>query len=350
MTAIRSARVEATSVPSPRYVVLVGMVTAALAGSLIGFALTVSAPVPGVLQPATGVEIGLLVARVVLDLSAVVTVGLSLLPMLVGVDRLAGAERVLAASRPVAVAAAALWSVAALVSLVLQAADYDPASTLTFGAVLRYVGQVGSAQALVIVAGVALLHALLGAVAVRRGESVPAELRITLALFALLPLPVTGHAANTSAGLHDLAMVSMELHVLGAVAWSGGLLAVIGAVAASRSLLSTTLPRFSRLATVSLLLVSLTGLFNGWFELYLTPGVHWYAALFTTGYGQVLIGKTLCISALAVLGGSIRFRLMPLIARHQRTGLVTLASVELAVMGLAFGFAAVLTRAPVING
>ncbi|MGH3620649.1 MAG: copper resistance D family protein, partial [Sciscionella sp.] len=304
---------------------------------------------PGVVQPATGVQVGLLVARVTFDLSAVLTVGLSLLPMLVGVDRLAAAERILAATRPVAVASAALWSVAALVSLVLQAADYDPADTLSAGAVLAYVGRVGSGQALVIVAGLALLHALLGVATVRRGESVPAGLRGALALFTLLPLPVTGHAADTAGGLHDVALVSMELHVLGAVAWSGGLLAVIGAVAASRSLLSTTLPRFSTLATVSLLLVGVTGLVNGWLELYLTPGVHWYTALFTTGYGQVLIGKMLCFSALAALGGSIRFRLLPLIARHQRTGLVAWATVELAVMGLAFGFAVVLTRAPVIT-
>jgi putative copper resistance protein D len=144
-------------------------------------------------------------------------------------------------------------------------------------------------------------------------------------------------------------MVAMELHVLGAVAWTGGLLAVVCTMSASRSMLSTTLPRFSRLATVSLLLVAATGVFMGWFILYETPGVHWFSALFTTGYGRVLIGKTLCILTLAALGGRIRLKLLPLVVRHQKTGLATLAGFELMTMGVAFGLAVVLTRAPVLS-
>ena len=39
---------------------------------------------------------------------------------------------------------------------------------------------------------------------------------------------------------------------------------------------------------------------------------------------------------------------MPAIVRHQRTALVGWAALELTVMGLAFGFAVVLSRAPVV--
>jgi putative copper resistance protein D len=39
---------------------------------------------------------------------------------------------------------------------------------------------------------------------------------------------------------------------------------------------------------------------------------------------------------------------MPQIVRHNRTALASWATLELTVMGLAFGFAVVLTRAPVV--
>jgi putative copper resistance protein D len=54
-----------------------------------------------------------------------------------------------------------------------------------------------------------------------------------------------------------------------------------------------------------------------------------------------------CVVAIATLGANLRWRLMPRIIRHERTALAAWASLELMVMGLAFGFAVVLTRAPV---
>lgn len=337
-----------TGAPSPRYLLAVGLLTAAVAGALVGTALTLSTPVPGVRQPAIGVEFGLTLARVVLDVSAVLTVGLSLLPLLIGVHRAAGAERLLAATRPVAVGSALLWSLSAAVSLVLLSVEYDPDRPLSLAGIGEYVDRVATGQAMLVVAEVALLHAALGAATLKWGERVPAELRAAVALFILLPLPATGHVSGGPAGQeHGLDMVAMELHVVGAVAWTGGLLAVACTLAGSRSLLSTTLPRFSRLAAIALVVVAATGLFNGWYHLSETRGVDWFGALWGTGYGHVLIGKALCVLGLAALGGRIRLKLLPLIARHQKTGLVTWAGFELAVMGLAFGLAAVLTRAPV---
>jgi putative copper resistance protein D len=91
-------------------------------------------------------------------------------------------------------------------------------------------------------------------------------------------------------------------------------------------------------------------MFNGWLELYQTPGVHWYLALFTSGYGQILLLKGGCLTAAALLGAHTRFKLLPKIVAKKTTAVITWATVELAVMGLAFGLAAVLVRAPVING
>jgi putative copper resistance protein D len=114
--------------------------------------------------------------------------------------------------------------------------------------------------------------------------------------------------------------------------------------------LADALPRYSRIATICVFLVGATGVFNGWFELYLTPGVHWYLALFETGYGRILLGKLICLTAAGLLGAHIRFKLLPAIRERKASAMATWATMELAVMGIAFGLAVVLTRAPVVGG
>jgi len=161
----------------------------------------------------------------------------------------------------------------------------------------------------------------------------------------LLPLPVTGHAANWN--YHDYTMISMELHVMSAVAWTGGLGAMTVLLIGNRTLLSHALPRFSRLATLCLVLSVVTGLFNAAVEILLNPTIGFWAALFGTSYGRLVLLKIACAAAIAVLGANLRWRLMPRIVKHERTALAAWATLELTVMGLAFGFAVVLTRAPV---
>jgi putative copper resistance protein D len=323
-------------------------VTAALIGVLIGLVLTPLDPVPGLVEPDAVVRYGLPVVRVLFDLAAVATVGLNLLPILVGLNRPKAAAQVLAGARRAAVFSALALAVCALVALVLQTAEVRPGADrngISAGAVADYVLAVSAGKALVFVAAVALVSCGLSIWAVRAGEAVPAELRAAVALFALLPLPVTGHATNWR--WQDYAMISMELHVLGAAVWTGGLGAVVVVVAANRTLLATTLPRFSKLATVCLVVVAVSGLFNAVVELGSVPGRDLFANLFGTGYGTLVLLKLGCVGLLAALGGNIRWRLLPGVLRHQRTALVGWATLELAVMGLAFGFAVVLTRTPV---
>ncbi|MGW5050838.1 copper resistance D family protein [Actinokineospora sp. NPDC004072] len=304
----------------------------------MGVGVTAAEPIVGLPDAGGVVRFGLPVARVVLDLAAVATVGLCLLPMLVGFDRPRSAEGVMGVARRAAVASSVVWAVAAVVALVLQTAELRASGEVSFAAVVDYVATVGAGKALVFVAGLAVLSAVLCGVAVRKGDSVPAELRAAVALFALLPLPVTGHA--TGWRWHDVTMISMELHVMAAAAWVGGLGAVVVLLAANRSLLARALPRFSRLASVCVVVVAVSGVVNAAIEL--APGFD----LFATGYGVIVVLKTGCLIALAALGAHIRFRLLPGIAAHRRTALVTWAGAELAVMGLAFGLAVVLTRVP----
>ncbi|GHF58448.1 putative copper resistance protein D [Amycolatopsis bartoniae] len=335
-----------TETASPRYSTLAATVVAALAGVLVGVALTATTPVPGVADVSEVVSVAIPVVRVLLDLAAVTTVGLGLLSVLVGYDRPKLTEPVLALARPAAVASALVWAAAALVTLVLQTAEFRPqASTVSFADIGAYVAQIGAGKALLVVAVLALAHAGLGVLALRHGEKVPAEVRVGLGLFALLPLPVTGHASNWN--YHDYTMVSMELHVLSAVAWTGGLGAMAVLLVGNRTLLAHALPRFSKLATLCLALSVVTGVFNAVIEIALNPTIGFWSALFTTPYGRLVLLKVLCVAAIGVLGANVRWRLMPRISKHERTALAVWASLELTVMGLAFGFAVVLTRAPV---
>jgi putative copper resistance protein D len=322
-------------------------VGAALIGVLIGLALTPVLPIPGVLEPGAVVRFGLPVVRVLFDLAAVVTVGLNLLPILVGLNRPKAAERVLAGARRAAAFSALALAVFAVIALVLQTAEVRPGDVagISPGAVVHYVVSVSAGKALVFVAAVALVSFALSIWAVRTGEAVPAELRAAVALFALLPLPVTGHVTNWR--WQDYAMISMELHVLAAAVWTGGLGAVVIVLGANRTLLAHALPRFSKLATTCLIVVAATGVFNAAVELGSIPGRELFANLFGTGYGTLVILKLTCVTVLAALGGNIRWRLLPGVLRHQRTALVGWATFELAVMGAAFGFAVVLTRTPV---
>ncbi|GAA1967127.1 copper resistance D family protein [Amycolatopsis minnesotensis] len=337
-------KAEATS--NVRYQTLVCVVAAAFVAALIGVALTAAAPVPGVTDVSEVVSVAIPLVRVVLDLAAVATIGLSLLSVLVGYDRPKLTEPVLAKARPAAVASAVVWAIAALAALVLQTAEFRPqAGSIGLGDIGDYIAEIGAGKALVVVAALALLHAGLGALALKHGEKVPAEVRVGLGLFALLPLPVTGHASNWN--FHDYTMISMELHVMSAVAWTGGLGAMGVLLAGNRTLLAHALPRFSKLATLCLVLTAVTGLFNGFIEIYLNPAISFWAGVFTTPYGQLVLLKLLCAGAIALLGANVRWRLMPQIEQHKRTALAAWVTLELTVMGLAFGFAVVLTRAPV---
>ncbi|MFE0025082.1 copper resistance D family protein [Amycolatopsis sp. NPDC059021] len=319
------------------------LIAAGIAGVLLGTAIVAARPAPGLPDPGVVIEAGLPIVRVLLDLSGLITVGLCVLPLLIGADRPEPAEPVLARSRVWAAASSLVWATCTLVLLVLQTAQLHPGRNVSFAAIGSYISELGAGKALLVVIVSALVCTGL---ALRIGESLPAELRAAVSLLALLPLPVTGHAMDWR--WHDLAMVSMELHVLGATAWTGGLFAVIALVAGNRALLADVLPRFSKLATVCLVVVAATGLVNGIAEVVLTPpGRDLISGLFGTGYGRLVAGKVLCLLGLAALGGNIRFRLLPAIIQRKPTALLRWAALELTVMGVAFGFAVVLTHAPV---
>jgi putative copper resistance protein D len=79
--------------------------------------------------------------------------------------------------------------------------------------------------------------------------------------------------------------------------------------------------------------VTITGLLNAWLRL------ESWSALFTTGYGALVIAKTVCLVLLALLGGLARQRLAA-----GRTPVLRWAGWEVAVMAVTLGLAATLSQ------
>jgi putative copper resistance protein D len=318
---------------------------AALVAAVVGTAVATPAPVLGIAEPSSTVVWGIPVARVLLDVGAVAAAGLALLPKLVGFDRPDDTEPVLRPSRRAAVVVSGIWAFGALASLVLLTAELNPGAPVTPAAVWGYIGSIAAGKGLLVSAACALISLWLARLAVRHGEKVPAELRAGVALFGLLPLPLTGHASNWY--YHDLSMISMELHVVAASAWAGGLGAVVVFLARRPALLAVALPKFSRLATWCVFVVGASGLFNGLLELYLSPITRLPASLVTTPYGVLLVAKMACMAGVAATALVVRRRLLPAVAAGRRTALALWCGWELIILAVAFGVAVVLTRASV---
>lgn len=319
-----------------------GFVLCAVLAVVVVSSLSAQESVPGITLPGPVVVYGLPVMRVLLDVAAVALVGLSVLPKVLGFDYPDRTEPVMRRVRPLAVSAAWAWAIAALVTIVFQTAELNPGGVPTLAMIAEYVDTVGTGQGLLFSAACALVAAGIGLMAVRFGEKVPAELRIVVALFGLMPIPVTGHAVDSV--WHDPIMISMELHVMGAAVWTGGLIAVAAFVAPRPELLAVVVPRFSKVATVCLLLVGLSGLVSGLGTMLLTTGVELPGSLFTSEYGLLFLAKLVLAALLIPLAANIRYRLLPRIARGELTAVAAWAMAEIAVMGLAYGVAVAITR------
>ncbi|HEX4251649.1 MAG TPA: CopD family protein [Pseudonocardia sp.] len=322
---------------------------AALLATLLGVWASTPPPVPGVPQPSTPIDYAVPVARVLLDLALTAVLGLSLLPLLFSRRDEWELRGVLRAAYRGALVASAVWLVAALASVVLQTAELAPVPGVTAATLATYITGFAGAQALLASAAAALLAGVLAAVGTRSTSQLPSRLLVIAAGLGLLPLLATGHSGALSERWHDLTMVSLELHVFAATAWTGGLAALAGLLLARPPLLARALPRFSQLAGLCLATVAATGVLNALVELATTPGAQLPSALLTSHYGQLVLAKTGCLAVLGGCGAHIRFRLLPSVALGRRTALAGWLATELAVMGMAFGLAVVLSRTGVLN-
>lgn len=318
---------------------------AAVVAAVVGTGATDLPSVPGLDAPSPLVQFGIPTCRTLLDVFAVATAGVAILSRLVGFDRPEKTEPVMRLARRAGLWASVGWTVSALLCILLLTAELNPGTLPTPSAVWLYVSNIAAGKGLLLSAGCGLVSVLLARLSLKHGESVPAELRAGVALFGLLPLPLTGHASNWA--YHDLSMVLMELHVVTASAWAGALGAVILFLSRRPELLAMAMPRYSRLATWCVLIVGATGVFTGLLELYLSPVTSLPASLWTTRFGVLVLAKAALMMIIAAIAIVVRTRLLPTIAAGRRTAVAVWCGWELIVLALAFGVAVVLTRASV---
>lgn len=309
------------------FVVALGAVVAFLS---LGGGAPEEAP-PGIPDPGLVVGWGVPVAKLLSDVLAVTVVGFLVLAVFLlpgRGDRVEGlAVDAVARSRTAAVA----WSVTSLALYALTAADTfaQPLSGLRPGYVVSFAdSELGRGMLLQAVLALVLAVLLRWTVGVRA-----LALALGLALASLAPVALTGHSA--SAGGHDLATISLLLHLVGATLWVGGL-GALGWVALRRSKrLEPAIARFSPLATWSLVIVGLSGVVNA------STRIDSLSDLFSSGYGRLLLAKTAALVVLGALGWLHRRRIA-----GRGGSFLRLAAGELLVMAGTIGLAVALSRTP----
>jgi putative copper resistance protein D len=305
-------------------------------GLAVGTAVVAAALAGALRSSSLPALVGTSVTRAGADAMGVACVGLALLGVLPfggrhGVD--AEADRVRGLIDRGLVVVGGAWLVLALLGIAFRAADGfgRPVTALTGRDVLAWASGLAAGRGALLT--VACSAAVLGcAVArLRDADLVPIRIVLVTALLGMLTPAVTGHA-STAAG-HEVAVTSVALHVAAASLWVGGLGAVLVLLGRRRELLMSVLPRFSTLAGACLAVVTLSGVLTAQVRL------GSWATLFGTGYGALVIAKTV---ALALLGG------LGLLTRRRmaagRLPVLRWAGVETALMAVTLGLAAALAQ------
>ncbi len=294
----------------------------------------------GLPDPGPLTTIGLPAVRAAAEVSMVLTIGAVLLtaflvaPQRSGYLDVAGYRALRTASY-----AAAGWAAASILLVPLSVADAlgrPVADVLELGLLIDLVPRLAGATAWSCTAFVALVVLVGSRIVLTWGWSVAL---FGVALLGTLPVTLNGHSSG--GGAHDIATDSLVLHVLAASLWVGGLIAVIG-VAAARgpewdAALATAVPRFSRLALASWLVLTVTGGVNALVRIPLPD-------LVGSTYGALVLAKATALVALGALGAVHRRGSVPAAMRGKPRALLRLGGVEILLMLATIGLAVALGR------
>ncbi|HZX08534.1 copper resistance D family protein [Kribbella sp.] len=297
-------------------------------------------PLDGLLGAGLGVSWAVPVLRFVADAAAVATGGavVGVVLLLPATDGKLG-DKALRACQDAALAAG-IWAVASIGGLIATA-------TVILGIPLSHLaehadpaGRLSQVRALAVaVVLTAVLAIVLSGTKTMRAARVAAVLTIAALIGPLL----TGHGAiDRTNGWSVLATVSLVVHVVAATAWVGGLGAVLRY---TRSRESVEL--FSTLALVCAVTMGITGLITA--EIHLDGRQGGWGLItqwVTSGYGVLVLGKTLAFAALVFIGWQHRRSSLPRLANGDQAAFRQLAILELAVMAGTIGLAVALSRTP----
>ncbi|GAA4162245.1 cytochrome c oxidase assembly protein [Gryllotalpicola daejeonensis] len=312
----------------------VALIAAALVAIIAALAFGGGSAPLGLSDPGAVTRWGLPITKLVVDLSSAGAIGALLLALFALSSKRAEYDKAL----DVASASAAVMTVASGLTTVLSFSDasFTPlaASQDFSNQFLQFVTQVALGQAW----GITTLAAAATTVLCFAVRNQVALVFVTLlALGALVPIALQGHAAGTSG--HNLAITALGLHIVGAAVWIGGLLTLVlirNTLAGDR--LPTVLSRYSSLAIICFVVVA----FSGYLSAELRVGT--WAALFTP-YGVLVIGKAAVLIVLGLFGVlQRRWLIARLRTSASRGPFWALVTTELAFMGFASGIAAALAR------
>ncbi len=316
----------------PLVVTVVAALAACAAFVIVGGAAAPAAE--GLQDPGPVVRWGLPLVRAVHDLAASLTVGLLLLTAVAVPDR---AKQALARAPQFAVISGTVWVLAGLLGVVLGFSDISgtpPTDALFFAQFQQFVWSIEVLREGIISAGMAAIAVTIAALSRTRVSTMWAGV---VSVIAILPLALAGHSASTVE--HETAVNSLAFHLVGSVAWVGGLAALL----VLRPLLGTWLPvvaqRYSTIAAWSLLTVGLSGVVSA------TVRMSGLADL-GTAYGALIIAKVVGVGALGLFGLAQRRRVLDRLQRDPRSRslFARLVATEVAVMGATVGVATALAR------
>ncbi|MGI9824422.1 cytochrome c oxidase assembly protein [Agromyces sp. Marseille-Q5079] len=327
---------EATVLGVRRVVLIPALIiVAALSASTVAVLLTTAGAAP-LFEISPVIEYGLPAAKSIVNLAAAATIG-----------GLLTASVVLARSSPgwglvldIAAVGGLVWTAGAAAATVLTYLNVaGPVRPEVFGPGLgQFLTQIdlGRAWLATLLTG-AVLTILCFAV---RSHTGVAAVTI-LAFAALIPLALQGHAAG--AGSHTAASSALWLHVAASASWIGGLLALVLVHRKLQGVQAhTALKRYSTIALASFVVLVTAGTIGAAVRLS-SP-----EQLLSTGWGLLLLGKVLILLILGAAGAYYRrgFLTQPASPGSSQRAIWRLVIAELALMGVASGLAAVLSRTP----
>ena len=160
-----------------------------------------------------------------------------------------------------------------------------------------------------------------------------------IGLAGLIPVALSGHAAGSAS--HAMAVNALGLHLVGICIWVGGFVALMIAQSRTAELedQKVILTRYSTLALFAFALVAVSGFSSAQIR------IGTLGNLFTTGYGQVALLKTLALVLLGTLGAIYRTRIIKFFKEKANT-FRALVLVELVIFGTAMGLGTALARTP----
>ncbi|MBW9204998.1 cytochrome c oxidase assembly protein [Mumia sp. zg.B53] len=305
-------------------------------------------PPPGIPDPGPFTGWAIPAVKVVSDLAGLVTVGFLTTAAFLLPSSAREVQGLSARAVRRAAVAALVWAAAALVLFALNAAAtlLIGVDELSWSVLTQFFDGSSLGWALVAQAVIALLVAVLA----RRTFSVRATaLLLGLALGGFVPQALSGHAAGS--GSHDLAVVSMLLHLAGAALWVGGLAGLAWIALRGSRRLPAGVSRFSTLALWCVVIIGISGVVNAATRLQDLGDLD-------SQYALLVWAKVAAFVVLAMIG--LLHRRRTVVALERSGGLVEdgpaqgrarylflrVAAVELLVMGMTVAVAVALSRTP----